>query len=52
MRLLRELGERGYAGGITQLIDFPHNVRPPPVAPFRVRFKTTMGRQVPAVAVA
>lgn len=44
-RLLREVRERGYAGGITQLNDFLRTVRPPPVAPFEVRFETPAGRQ-------
>jgi transposase len=44
-RLLRELRERGYAGGITQLNDFLRRVRPPAVAAFEVRFETPAGRQ-------
>jgi len=44
-RLLREVRERGYAGGITQLNDFLRSVRPAPVAPFEVRFETAAGRQ-------
>jgi transposase len=44
-RLLREVRERGYAGGITQLNDFVRSVRPPPVARFEVRFETPAGRQ-------
>jgi hypothetical protein len=43
--LLREVRERGYTGGITQLNDFLRSVRPPPVAPFEVRFETAAGRQ-------
>jgi len=45
VRLLRELGERGYAGGVTQLNDFLRAVRPPVVAPFEIRFETPAGRQ-------
>ena len=45
VRLLRELRERGYAGGVTQLNDFLRAVRPPVVAPFEVRFETPAGRQ-------
>lgn len=44
-RLLREVRERGYAGGITQLNDFLRAVRPPPVVPFEIRFETPAGRQ-------
>jgi hypothetical protein len=40
VRLLREVRERGYAGGVTQLNDFLRAVRPPVVAPFEVRFET------------
>ena len=40
VRLLHELRERGYAGGVTQLNDFLRAVRPPVVAPFEVRFET------------
>jgi transposase len=45
VRLLRELRERGYAGGVTQLNDFLREVRPPAVVPFEVRFETPAGRQ-------
>lgn len=45
MRLLREVRERGYSGGITQLNDFLRAVRPPVVTPFEVRFETPAGRQ-------
>jgi transposase len=45
VRLLREVCERGYAGGVTQLNDFLREVRPPVVAPFEVRFETPAGRQ-------
>ena len=45
VRLLRELRERGYRGGITQLNDFLRRVRPPPVAAFEVRFETPPGHQ-------
>lgn len=45
VRLLCELRERGYAGGVTQLNDFLRAVRPPVVAPFEVRFETPAGRQ-------
>src|SRR4051812_25430902 len=40
VRLLREVRERGYAGGVTQLNDFLRAIRPPVVAPFEVRFET------------
>ena len=36
-RLLREVRERGYRGGVTQLNAFLRSVRPPPVTPFEVR---------------
>jgi transposase len=45
VRLLREVRERGYTGGVTQLNDFLRVVRPPVVAPFEVRFETPAGRQ-------
>jgi hypothetical protein len=45
VRLLHELRERGYAGGVTQFNDFLRAVRPPVVAPFEVRFETPAGRQ-------
>ena len=45
VRLLREVRERGYAGGVTQLNDFLRAVRPPVVAPFEVRFETPAGCQ-------
>jgi transposase len=45
VRLLREVRERGYAGGVTQLNDFLRAVRPPVYAPFQVRFETPAGRQ-------
>jgi transposase len=45
VRLLHEVRERGYAGGVTQLNDFLRAVRPPIVAPFEVRFETPAGRQ-------
>ncbi len=45
VRLLAELHERGYAGGVTQLNDFLRVVRPPVAAPFEVRFETPAGRQ-------
>jgi len=44
-RLLREIREFGYAGGITQLTDFLRTVRPASVAPFEVHFETPAGRQ-------
>lgn len=44
-RLLREVRELGYRGGISRLNDFLRTVRPPPVAPFEVRFETPAGRQ-------
>ena len=45
VRLLCEVRERGYVGGVTQLNDFLRGVRPPVVAPFEVRFETPAGRQ-------
>lgn len=45
VRLLREVRERGYTGGTTQLNDFLRSVRLPVVAPFEVRFETPAGRQ-------
>lgn len=45
VRLLREVRERGYSGGITQINDFLRSVRPSPVASFEVRFETAPGRQ-------
>lgn len=45
VRLLRELHERGYRGGVTQLNDFLRSVRPPPAMAFEVRFETPAGRQ-------
>ena len=44
-RLLREVRECGYGGGITRLNDFLRTVRLPPVAPFEVRFEMPAGRQ-------
>src|SRR5438128_1445597 len=40
VRLLGEVRERGYLGGVTQLNDFVRAVRPPVPAPFEVRFET------------
>lgn len=45
VRLLREVREHGYGGGITQLNDFLRTVRPPAVAPFEIRFETPAGHQ-------
>ena len=45
VRLLCEVRERGYAGGVTQLNDFLRAIRPPAVVPFEVRFETPAGRQ-------
>lgn len=45
VRLLGEVRERGYAGGVTQLNDFLRAIRSPAVAPFEVRFETPAGRQ-------
>lgn len=45
VRLLRELRERGYSGGITKLNDFLRAVRPAIARPFEVRFETPAGRQ-------
>lgn len=44
-RLLREIGELGYAGGKSCLNDFLRQVRPLQVAPFEVRFETPPGHQ-------
>lgn len=44
VRLLRDLRERAYAGGVTQPNDFLRTIRPPVVAPFEVRFETPAGR--------
>jgi transposase len=44
-RLLRELMERGYAGGYTALTDFLRDVRPPANPGFEVRFETPPGEQ-------
>jgi transposase len=44
-RLLREIREQGYGGGYTAVTDFLREVRPPPVAPFEVRFETPPGEQ-------
>ena len=45
VRLLGELRQRGYVGGITKLNDFLRVVRPPALAPFEVRFETPAGHQ-------
>ena len=39
-RLLRELRDRGYAGGYTAVTDFLRDVRPPASQGFEVRFET------------
>jgi transposase len=44
-RLLREIKERGYAGGYTAVTDFLRHVRPERRAPFEVRFETPPGEQ-------
>lgn len=44
-RLLRELKERGYAGGYTAITDFLRDVRPRIDPGFEVRFETAPGEQ-------
>lgn len=44
-RLLRELKDRGYAGGYTTVTDFLRDVRPTSEAGFEVRFETAPGEQ-------
>ncbi|MEO0823146.1 MAG: IS21 family transposase [Pseudomonadota bacterium] len=44
-RLLREIRDRGYAGGYTAVTDFLRQVRPKQRAPFERRFETPPGRQ-------
>jgi transposase len=44
-RLLRELRERGYAGGYTAVTDYLRDVRPPADPRFEVRFETAPGEQ-------
>ncbi len=44
-RLLREIRERGYAGGYTSVKDFVREVRPAKLAQFERRFETPPGRQ-------
>ena len=44
-RLLRELGERGYAGGYTAITDLLRDLRPTPLPAFEVRFETPPGDQ-------
>jgi len=44
-RLLRELRDRGYAGGYTAVTDFLRDVRPPANPGFEVRFETPPGEQ-------
>lgn len=44
-RLLREIGELGYAGGSTTVKDFVREVRPMPAPIFERRFETPPGRQ-------
>ena len=44
-RLLRELRERGYAGGYTAVTDFLRDVRPKATPGFEVRFETAPGKQ-------
>ena len=44
-RLLRELRERGYAGGYTAVTDFLRDVRPRAAPGFEVRFETAPGEQ-------
>lgn len=44
--LLREIGARGYAGGLSQLRAFLRTLRPAPPAEPLIRFETTMGEQL------
>lgn len=44
--LLREIRERGYTGGITQLKEYLASIRPQPVVEPVVRFETPPGRQL------
>lgn len=44
-RLLRELRDRGYAGGYTVVTDFLRDVRPASQPGFEVRFETGPGEQ-------
>jgi transposase len=44
-RLLRELRDRGYAGGYTAVTDFLRDVRPASQPVFEVRFETAPGEQ-------
>jgi len=44
-RLLRELRDRGYAGGYTAVTDFLRDVRPQASQGFEVRFETPPGEQ-------
>ena len=44
-RLLREVRDLGYQGGITILKDFVADVRPPASSAFEVRFETPAGQQ-------
>ncbi len=44
--LLRELQERGYAGGITQLKEYLRTIRPRPELEPVVRFETPLGKQL------
>ena len=44
-RLLRELRERGYAGGYTAVTDMLRQIRPAPLPRFEVRFETPPGEQ-------
>jgi len=44
-RLLRELRDRGYAGGYTMVTDYLRDIRPPVETGFEVRFETAPGAQ-------
>lgn len=44
-RLVRELRERGYAGGYTAVKDVVRELRPTPASGFETRFETPPGRQ-------
>ncbi len=44
--LLREIRERGYGGGITQLKDYLVTIRPQPTVEPVIRFETPPGRQL------
>ncbi len=45
VRLLREIRELGYSGGVTGVNDFLKRVRPSMTAPFEDRYETLPGQQ-------